>query len=112
MVNEEIRNNQIFLKSKVKVYSPNQKTKKIELLGEGIVELIKGKEIVFVDSYSKDKLIFDLKNVQSLPYKAGENFEISKNMGIYKFVLENGQESVKWSIVVEQIYKEKLKSLS
>lgn len=112
MVNEEIRNNQIILKSKAKVYSPNQKTKKIELLGEGIVELIKGKEIVFVDSYSKDKLIFDLKNVQSLPYRAGENFEISKNMGIYKFVLENGQESVKWSIVVEQIYKEKLKSLS
>ncbi|MDD3383350.1 MAG: lysophospholipid acyltransferase family protein [Bacilli bacterium] len=111
-VNEEIKNNKISLKSRTKVYSPNLKTQKIELIGEGIVELSKNEKIIFIDSLDKNNLEFDLKNIESLPYRAGENFEIARNMNIYKFVLENGQEAVKWSIAVEQIYKEKTKSLS
>ncbi len=46
-------------------------------------------------------------NLFSLPYKAGYNFEIAIDSRVIQFWLKNGVQAVKWSLLVEQIYKSK-----
>jgi len=75
-------------------------------VGEGVVK-ITPKDIIFkgVINNEDKELIFPLEDLMSLPYRAGENFEIADSTNIYQFKLNNGLSATKWSLVVEELYK-------
>lgn len=96
----------ISLKSKTKLKSI--RNNKLVIIGEGVVEL-NFESITFCGTIDgiKEKITIKTDDLISLPYRAGENFELSYNNNTLQFYLENGLEVVKWSIAIEEIYKKK-----
>ena len=77
-----------------------------EQKGQGKVELLKDsiKFSGLIDSITLEKT-FDITTLFSIPYKAGENFEVSDGPIIYKFILKNGRKAAEYCLMVEELYK-------
>lgn len=79
-----------------------------ELYGKGKVKIdYENIEFNGVVNNEERHVVFSLKEMFSLPYKANTNFEIADNNDIYKFNLVNGKLAAKFSLIVEELYKVK-----
>jgi 1-acyl-sn-glycerol-3-phosphate acyltransferase len=108
VLKEQIINKELAILSQVKVYSTTTKDKHKSLFGEGHVTLVDD-YLIFrgkIESEVKE-LKIRLSDFPSLPFKAGHNFEISQDQFIYKFVLKNGNEAAKWSLIAEALHEVK-----
>jgi 1-acyl-sn-glycerol-3-phosphate acyltransferase len=103
---EQIIKKEVSLLSSALVYSSTTKDKNKELFGEGYLTFIDD-QLIFKGKNNSEtrELSIKLKDFPSLPFKAGHNFEISQDQFIYKFVLKNGNEAAKWSLIVEALHE-------
>ena len=75
-------------------------------VGTGTITLTKT-ELVYKGTINNEEkeLHFPLKDLMSLPYRAGDNIEIADATDIYQFKLDNGLAATKYSLAVEELYK-------
>lgn len=98
-----IDNLSFYLFENVCVKSPVQK--KMEYVGKGTIYLENNNFIYKGVLFEKNTTFeVNLKDVPSLPFRAGVNIEIPYQDKIFVFELENGVAAAKWSIAVEQIH--------
>lgn len=91
-----------YLTSQVEVKSPIGK--KMLKIGKGSITL--GDAYLTFDGqlHKQDtQLLIPIKDLPSLPYRAGINIEVPYQDRVYLFELEKGLAAVKWSITVEQM---------
>lgn len=105
-INKIIGGKEIILKDKATVIKiiPN----KVIESGQGEV-MLDHQKITYIGEINKQEIVKEIPIIDlfSLPYKAGENFEIADGEEIYKFLLANGNTAVKWSLMVEELFKKR-----
>lgn len=104
ILKEQIVNKELAILSATKVYASITKDKQKKLYGDGHATIIDD-YLIFKGKNNSEarELTIKLTDFPSLPFKSGQNFEISQNQFIYKFVLKNGNEAAKWSLIVEAL---------
>jgi len=76
--------------------------------GSGVCSLSRdGLSYVGTDSGKEVSLFFPSSSFYVLPYKAGDNFVIFDKGRCYVFCLENGKETVMWSLFSDEMQKER-----
>jgi len=103
-LDQEIKEKELLMRDDCEVYGVVGK--KLVKIGEGELTLshhylaFKG----LLNGKNETKII-SVDELFSLPYRAGVNIEIADENTIYLFHLRRGKEAVKWSQLVEEIYK-------
>jgi len=79
---------------------------KIQVIGNGHLTLTP-QGILFQGKLNQKEreIMFKIENLPSLPYKIGTNFEMADDKEVYRFVVSNPRDIVKWSLIVEAMYK-------
>lgn len=79
---------------------------KIQIIGQGHLTLTP-KGILFKGVLNKveKEIMFKMENLPSLPYKVATNFEMTDEKEVYRFVVNTPKNIVKWSLIVEAMYK-------
>ncbi len=81
---------------------------KDKLIGKG--EVILNKEgITFNGVFKNEKTMFKIPKsaLISLPFKSGTNFEVMYKKQILKFYLDNPRQIALWTLIIEELYKNK-----
>jgi 1-acyl-sn-glycerol-3-phosphate acyltransferase len=73
-------------------------------IGNGVVSLTR-ESINYSGSVNGEErtLIFPMKNIQMIPYAAGEYIEVAKEADISRFVFDDLRQQIKWVMAVRQI---------
>ncbi|MBE6753176.1 MAG: 1-acyl-sn-glycerol-3-phosphate acyltransferase [Ruminococcaceae bacterium] len=93
------------LSSHVRLLRPGRKGKWFGDSGEGEARL--SREGFFYDGISDGTelhLNIPCHTLPALPFSPGKSFELFSHAEFYKFIPENRMESVKWSVVAEQLW--------
>jgi len=104
-IDEFIKNNELLMQDNTKVILTGVNNL-LDQYGYGKVSLYSD-HLNYIGTINNENvdINIDLTNLFSLPYKAGNNFEISDGPNIYKFELDNGLHAAKYCQVVEELYK-------
>ena len=54
-----------------------------------------------LDRKDQPSLVFPLRGLDSLPFRAGANIEIASDTAVHTFSFDHGQQAIKWSLAVE-----------